>query len=607
MPISIPSIPSIVGLGNPEIPETVNNNLIVTYDISMYVIKNKSVTYSLPQPSGSWNIILGSEGSLDISKNTITFDGSNNNYTPTKEIWVGGNSRIQGSHNNGSIIKLHVMYTSPTPILYANNFFNVPDYDNVVGAGVDKITGKVYVAGDVSNVIYKISKDRVNLGTLQLDPSTNPTGVCVDICGNIYVADHGNSAVSKIDINNNNTISYYAGIPGSSGYSGDASYAITAKLNRPEAVAVDLSKNLYIADTANNKIRKVSSTNNTITTIVSTRLKNPEGVSVDKNGNIYIADTKNHSIRKFNGSTLTLFAGTDVSGNSEDGIIATTSKLYNPTGVCVDLCGNVYIADTGNQCIRMVDTNGIIRVISGIPGKINTISSNLDNDVPTNFALDSPTDIIVDNSGNLYIVNSGTSQIISLTPTRKNNNNVVCFARGTLIYTESGYKPVELLKAGDMIYTKGRIYKNERLGHNCKSMNLVSSDRKSSSMGFEKNQIQWISSFSVANPNVKSFPICFKRGSMGENVPATDLFLSPEHSVCHKNRMIPAKDMVNDDTIFQDTSADSIEYYHIEMPHHCALLSNGLLTESYIDSGNRGMFRPAPRLANKSLVRKIRK
>ena len=176
---------------------------------------------------------------------------------------------------------------------------------------------------------------------------------------------------------------------------------------------------------------------------------------------------------------------------------------------------------------------------------------------------------------------------------------IVCFAKGTYILTEKGYVLIENLKAGTVLLTNGRIIQNEKLD-SLQIHRLIDTKTKHN---YPKQQIQWISSFTVNKPDKNSYPICLKRGSIDKNMPSADLYVSPEHNICVNNQMIPAKLLVNDQTIFQDTSFKnkSIEYYHIEMPYHCTIISNGILTESYLDSGNRGMFRDkeGPRLLNK--------
>ena len=204
---------------------------------------------------------------------------------------------------------------------------------------------------------------------------------------------------------------------GIAGYSGDGGLATNAELNNPYGVAVDSNGNIYIADTNNNRIRKVNSTTGIITTIAgngtagysgdgglatNAELYYPYGVAVDSNGNIYIADTYNNRIRKVNSTTgiITTIAGNGTAGYSGDGGPATNAQLNYPYGVAVDSSGNIYIADTDNNRIRKVNsTTGIITTIAGNgnPGYSG------DGGPATNAELYDPSGVAVDSNGNIYI------------------------------------------------------------------------------------------------------------------------------------------------------------------------------------------------------------
>ena len=179
---------------------------------------------------------------------------------------------------------------------------------------------------------------------------------------------------------------------GTAGYSGDEEPAVSAELGSPSGVAVDSSGNIYIADQQNNRIRKVD-TSGVITTVAgngtagysgdggpatSAELDDPSGVAVDASGNLYIADSLNSVIRKVSPSgIITTVAGNGYNrlgtgqpafndgGYSGDGGPATTAELNNPYAVAVDASGNLYIADTYNHRIRKVDTSGVITTVAG--------------------------------------------------------------------------------------------------------------------------------------------------------------------------------------------------------------------------------------------------
>jgi len=238
-----------------------------------------------------------------------------------------------------------------------------------------------------------------------------PAGEAFDAVGNMYIADNGNSRIRKVDTNG--IITTIAGT-NSTGYSGDGGAAIKASLNSPSAVALDTNGNVYIADTSNGRIRKVA-TNGIISTFAGTnstgysgdggaavnaKLWNPESVALDATGNVYIADRSNSRIRKVDtNGIITTVAGTNSAGYSGDGGAAINATLKIPTGVAFDAGGNLYIADTFNNRIRKVDTNGIITTVAGT----NISGYTGDGGAAVNAELASPGGVVVDASGNLYI------------------------------------------------------------------------------------------------------------------------------------------------------------------------------------------------------------
>ena len=197
----------------------------------------------------------------------------------------------------------------------------------------------------------------------------SPAGVAVDGSGNLYIADRDNHRIRKVDPTG--TITTVAGT-GQSGFGGDGGPAVQAQFARPTGVAVDGSGNLYIADSGNYRIRKVDPTG-TITTVAGTRntggnrgdggpatwaiLDSPAGVAVDSMGNLYIADTLNHSIRKIDATgTIDTIAGGrwESPGFGGDGGPAIQALLFSPSGIAADSAGHLYIADTGNERIRIL-------------------------------------------------------------------------------------------------------------------------------------------------------------------------------------------------------------------------------------------------------------
>jgi trimeric autotransporter adhesin len=210
---------------------------------------------------------------------------------------------------------------------------------------------------------------------------------------------------------------------GTAGYSGDNGPAGDAELNSPSGVATDKAGNLYIADTANNLIRKVALSTSIISTIpcngtagysgnggpaTSAELHSPVGVALDGAGDVYIADQGNSVIREVTASgTITTVAGNNAVGYSGDGGSATNATLYAPAGVAVDSSGNIYIADTGNNRVRMVNPTGIITTIVGN----GTAAYSGDNGPATSATLNKPSAVAEGSGGNLYVADTGNNVI----------------------------------------------------------------------------------------------------------------------------------------------------------------------------------------------------
>ncbi|PCH69110.1 MAG: hypothetical protein COC01_02140 [Bacteroidetes bacterium] len=246
-----------------------------------------------------------------------------------------------------------------------------------------------------------------------------PTDVHVDATGNIYIADRENHRIRLIDTSG--VISTIAGT-GISGFSGDGSLATAAQLTHPTDVHVDATGNIYIADEGNNRIRLID-TSGMISTIAGTisgfsgdggpatsaRMYQPGAVYVDAEGNVYIADTYNHRIRLIDTSgVISTIAGTGTEGFAGDGSPATSAQLNRPYGIHVDAYGNIYIADASNQRIRLIDTSGVISTIAG-----TGIQGSSGNGGPaTSAQLNFPKDVHVDPTGNIYIVARNSHRIL---------------------------------------------------------------------------------------------------------------------------------------------------------------------------------------------------
>ena len=238
-----------------------------------------------------------------------------------------------------------------------------------------------------------------------------PWGIAFDHFGNLYIADSSNNVIREIT--RNGYISTYAG-NGTAGSSGDGGAATSAKLNHPHAVTFDSAGNLYIADTSNDVVRKVtpagiislyagsyiSGYSGDGGQATSARLSSPYGVVFDSSSNLYIGDKSNNVIREVTAAgIISTYAGNHTAGYSGDGGLATSAELSAPKGIGMDSSGNLYIADTSNNRIRKVATGGTISTFAGN----GTGSDSGDGGNASSAGIFDPQNVTVDNAGNVYI------------------------------------------------------------------------------------------------------------------------------------------------------------------------------------------------------------
>lgn len=251
---------------------------------------------------------------------------------------------------------------------------------------------------------------------------SGPAGVAVDGAGNVYIADTGNNKIRYVD-GQTGIISSLAGT-GTAGYTGDGSAAAGASLSGPTALALSRSGALYIADTGNNTVREVALRNGYIRTILGNgvagnagdgllgpgQLNSPAGLAVDNNGTLYVADTGNHTLRKLPSSqVLSTIAGVR-SGYNGDGP-AVSTLLNTPTALAVDAASNLYLADTGNQRIRLLSGGQI----TTIGGSSSGYSGNGQDSLVATFA--SPKGLALDASENVIVADTGNNAVRKIAST----------------------------------------------------------------------------------------------------------------------------------------------------------------------------------------------
>ena len=309
---------------------------------------------------------------------------------------------------------------------------------SVNAVAVDQ-SANIYIGDIVDSRVLQVSRGIVNTlagngsfgyggdgGVATSASLFNPSGVAADKFGNVYIADTTNNRVRVVTAGG---ISTFAG-NGKTGFSGDGGPATSAAVWGPLAVAVDSQGNVYIADATNSRIRKVDTHGNIQTVAGGAALPTfsgdggpavgagmllPGGVAVDLAGNIYIADIGDNRIRKVNTSgIISTIAGNGTKGFSGDGGPGASASLNlssSHIGLAVDSAGNLYIPDTGNNRIRKVDTSGVITTIVG-----NGIAGFTGDGGPALSAgLNNPTDVALDTNGNLYIADTTDNRVRKVT------------------------------------------------------------------------------------------------------------------------------------------------------------------------------------------------
>jgi sugar lactone lactonase YvrE len=303
----------------------------------------------------------------------------------------------------------------------ANGVGNAARFDFPNGVAVDS-AGNVFVADTSNSTIRKITPSGLVSTLAGLAGSSgsddgagsaarfnDPRGVAVDSAGNVYVADFDNSTIRKIT--SAGMVSTLAGLAGNAGIADGTGNA--ARFNFPEDVAVDSAGNVYVADTFNSTIRKISPSGvvNTLAGLAgnigsadgtgnAARFYLPAGVAVDSAGNVYVADTSNDTIRKITSpSVVSTFAGLAGSIGSADGT-GNAARFYHPAGVAVDSAGNVYVADSNNDTIRKITPSGVVSTFAGLAGGGVFLW---------------PNGVAVDSAGNVYVADTINSTIRKIT------------------------------------------------------------------------------------------------------------------------------------------------------------------------------------------------
>ena len=323
-------------------------------------------------------------------------------------------------------------YCVTSPVATVTTFVAAAGFAAPTGGALDG-DGNLYVTDSNNQTIRKVTPAGVvttfagSAGLSGSDDGTgpaarfsNPYGVAVDGDGNLYVTERENHTIRKVTPAG--VVTTFAGSAGSYGSTDGTGAA--ARFWQPRGVAVDGDGNVYVADTANHTIRKITPAG-VVTTLAGTAgsygstdgtgaaasFNESIGVAVDGDGNLFVADTSNHAIRKVTpAGEVTTLAGSAGSSGSADGTGAAAS-FSQPAGVAVDGDGNLYVTDAGNRTIRKVTPAGEVTTLAGSAGSSGSV-----NGIGPAARFSFPTGVVVDGDGNLYVIDNSGSTIRKVTP-----------------------------------------------------------------------------------------------------------------------------------------------------------------------------------------------
>ena len=317
-------------------------------------------------------------GAFDSAGNLYVSDSGN--YTIRKITPAGVVTKLTGvtgepGSSDGSNTPARFSYPSNLAVDTTNNIY-VADTNN---STIRKITS----AGVVTTLAGTAGAAGSTDGTGSAARFLYPQSIAADTAGNVFVADTENHTIRKItSAGVVTTFAGTAGVPGSADGTGSA-----ARFASPRGVAVDSAGNVFVGDSSNNMIRKITSAG-VVTTFAglaspggggspggstdgtgsAARFFIPTGVYIDSADNIYVADENNSIIRKItSAAVVTTLAGTALSTGAADGT-GSAARFYNPRGVAVDSAGNVFVGDTINQTIRKITSAGVVTTLAGSPG-----------------------------------------------------------------------------------------------------------------------------------------------------------------------------------------------------------------------------------------------
>jgi len=346
---------------------------------------------------------------------TGSYTASITGLTPSTLYYVRAYATNNGGTSYGTVVLLVNTTPAPPVISYSSGSLTYTVNSPITPFQPTNSGGAVpaTIPGTVSTLAGSTSGFLDATGTSA--KFTAPWGVALDVSGNVFVGDQTNNRIRKITPAG--VVTTLAG-SGTSGFLDNVT-GTSAQFYYPEGVSLDAAGNVYVGDYYNNRIRKVtpagavttlagtSSSGNVDGTGTSAQFYSPYGVATDASGNVYVADQNNYRIRKITpGGVVTTFAGS--TQGTADGT-GTQAKFYSPNGVAIDAVGNVYVSDMSSYRIRKITPAGIVTTLAGsTQGFVDGTGS------AAKFY--NPKSVATDAAGNIYVGDTGNNCIRKITP-----------------------------------------------------------------------------------------------------------------------------------------------------------------------------------------------
>lgn len=362
---------------------------------------------SVPLEMANANVTIGSEAA---------FVG-----LPGSSVFTVAGTGDLGFTGDGSLAtKASLWFAAGVAVDPQGNVFIADSFNNRIRR-VDARTGLITTFAGTGQPGFGGDGDLATEATLN-----SPAGVGVDAKGNVLIADTFNNRIRIVD-NRTGIIRTMTGT-GIQGASGDGGLAVAAQLFEPSGLFVDQAGNVLVADTGNHRVRRVEADTGVIITIagsgvsgfsgdggpgLSAQLNGPTAVAADEDGNVVIADTVNNRIRRVEAGTgtITTIAGTGTQGFAGDGGLAIQAELTEPSGVTVDAKGHIVIADSFNNRVRLVDlSTGIIMTVIGVGTR--GLSGNGTGALLAE--LNNPVGLTKDPLGNIVVADAGNNRILRM-------------------------------------------------------------------------------------------------------------------------------------------------------------------------------------------------